>query len=287
MVCRRSRVICKYLSPRISGVFLFMEEFSFYRIGTVHCGGRYKFEAPRQGVYSSARAVIELDSQYAGDAVTDLAAFERIWVLFVFHCNLGKKWKPKTSPPYVPEMRKYSLFATRSPYRPNPIGLSCVKLDGIENQRNLIISGHDLLDGTPVLDIKPYIPHADAFPEAAAGWRDELVLPQWELDYSPLFCCQVEFLLALGAPDMFNFCQIQLVHTPLDASRRRLTEIAPDEYELGCRTWRIGFRIFPDTFRIEVRYVRSNYSAAELQPDSMDKYGDKELHRAFLVKFPG
>ena len=146
-----------------------MEEYSFHRIGTVHCDNRYKFEAPRQGVYSSARAVIELDPLYSGDAVADLEAFERIWVLFVFHCNLGKKWKPKTSPPYVPEMRKYSLFATRSPYRPNPIGLSCVKLEGIENKRNLIISGHDLLDGTPVLDIKPYIPQADAFPESSAG----------------------------------------------------------------------------------------------------------------------
>ena len=273
-------------TPDYRGVFLSMKEYSFDRIGTVHCDGRYKFEAPRQGVYSSARAVIELEMQYAGDAVTDLAAFERIWVLFVFHCNLNRKWKPKTSPPYVPEMRKYSLFATRSPYRPNPIGLSCVKLEGIENNRNLIISGHDFLDSTPVLDIKPYIPQADAFPEAAAGWRDELVLPQWELDYSPLFCCQAEFLIALGAPDMFNFCQIQLEHTPLDASRRRLTEIAPDEYELGCRTWRIGFRVFQQAQRIEVRYVRSNYSAAELHPDSTDKYGDKEWHRAFLVEFP-
>jgi hypothetical protein len=183
-------------------------------------------------------------------------------------------------------MRKYSLFATRSPYRPNPIGLSCVKLEGIENKRNLIISGHDLLDGTPVLDIKPYIPQADAFPESSAGWRDELVLPHWELEYALLFCRQAEFLIALGAPDMFNFCQIQLEHMPLDGSRRRLTVIAPNEYELGCRTWRIGFRIFPEKYRIEVRYVRSNYSVDELLPDSVDKYGDKALHRAFLAEFP-
>ena len=262
-----------------------MSNYSFSAIGTVRCDGKYKFEAPRQGVYSSGHAVIELDSQYAGDAVADLAAFERIWVLFVFHCNLGKSWKPMTSPPYAPEARKYSLFATRSPYRPNPIGLSCVKLDRIENNRKLFVSEHDLLDGTPVLDIKPYIPQADAFPAAAAGWRDELVLPTWQLDYSPLFCKQAEFLLNIGAPDMINFCQVQLTHTPLDFSRRRLTEISPGHYELGCRTWRISFHIVPELQHIELISIRSNYRDDELLPSSFDKYGDKDQHRQFRLAF--
>ena len=263
-----------------------MEHFTFSAIGTVHCDERYKFEAPRQGVYSSGHAVIELAGQYAGAAIADLAAFERIWVIFVFHCNLGKSWKPMTAPPYVPQARKYSLFATRSPYRPNPIGMSCVKLERIENNRKLFIAEHDLLDGTPVLDIKPYSPQADAFPQASAGWRDELVLCQWELEYFPRFREQAEFLLAAGAPDMFNFCQVQLSHTPLDSSRRRLTELSPGRYELGCRTWRIEFHIFPDARRIELHSIRSNYSGDELLPGSEDKYGDKDIHRQFSLMFP-
>ena len=263
-----------------------MSSYSFSPIGIVRCGGKYKFEAPRQGVYSSGHAVIELDGRYGGDAVSDLAAFERIWVVFVFHCNLDKSWKPMTSPPYVPEARKYSLFATRSPYRPNPIGLSCVKLDRIENNRKLFVSEHDLLDGTPVLDIKPYIPQADAFPNAAAGWRDELDLPTWQLDFSPLFCQQSEFLLSLGAPDMINFCEVQLSHTPLDSSRRRLTELSPNCCELGCRTWRIRFRIFPELQRIQLDSIRSNYRDDELLPSSPDKYGDKDQHRQFRLAFP-
>ena len=147
-----------------------MDRFSFEAIGQVRCDGRYKFEAPRQGVFSSARAVIELNPEFAGDAVKDLADFDRIWVIFVFDRNIHASWKAHVSPPYTPENRKYSLFATRSPYRPNPIGMSCVKLDRIENGRRLFISEHDLLDGTPIFDIKPYLAYVDSHPEASNGF---------------------------------------------------------------------------------------------------------------------
>ena len=160
-----------------------MSEFTFRSIGTVRCSGQYKFEAPRQGNFAAAQAVIELSPEYAGEALNDLTGFERLWILFVFHCNMDKGWKPLVSPPYTPEDRKYGLFATRAPYRPNPVGMSCVKLERIEGSRRIFISEHDLLDGTPVLDIKPYIPQADAFPGVSAGWRDKLVLEQWKLEF--------------------------------------------------------------------------------------------------------
>ena len=258
-----------------------MSDFSFCTIGTVRCSGQYKFEAPRQGIFASAQAVIELKPEYAGEALNDLAGFERLWVLFVFHCNMDKGWKAQVAPPYTPEARKYGLYATRAPYRPNPIGMSCVKLERIESNRRIFISEHDILDGTPVLDIKPYIPQADAFPNASAGWRDELVLAQWELEFSGLFIRQANFLLTGGAPDMFNFCHLQLQHSPLDRSRRRISEIAPGVYELGCRTWRIKFRLFEEHRKIAIDSIRSNYTAVELAPGAEDKYGDKELHRRF------
>ena len=263
-----------------------MAEYTFQSIGTVRCDGRYKFEAPRQGVFTAARAVIDLKPEFAGEAVTDLAGFERIWIVFVFHQNLEAGWKVHVAPPYTPEHRKYSIFATRSPYRPNPVGMSCVKLEEIRNQQ-LIISGHDLLNGTPVLDIKPYIPAADAFPGAAAGWCDELDLPEWKLSFSEEFTIRADFLLKRGVPDMFNFCRVQLAHTPLDFSRRRLSRIADNCYELGCRTWRIKFELYPEDMQIKIISLRSNYTIAELLPGAEDKYADKEIHREFLRVFGG
>lgn len=261
-----------------------METYTFNVIGKVRCGEQYKFEAPRQGVFSSASAVIELDSCYGGDAIADLAGFERIWVVFVFHRNIDAKWKARVQPPCAPEKRKYSVFATRSPYRPNPVGMSCVKLERIDG-RKLYISGHDLLDGTPVLDIKPYIPCADAFPEAAAGWRDELVMPEWTLSYAEKFLQQAEFLRMNGAPDMVNFCDVQLVRDPLDRKRHRVTVEDDGRGYIGCRTWRLHFTFDAEKYCICMVEIRSNYRDEELVIDSPDQYGDKELHRKYREVF--
>ena len=103
------------------------------------------------------------------EAWTDLAGFERVWLVFVFDRSQG--WTPRVRPPGGGGRR--SVLATRSPHRPNPIGLSAVELVAVE-EGALRVRGLDLLDGTPILDIKPYVPYADAFPEAAAGWIDAL-----------------------------------------------------------------------------------------------------------------
>ena len=259
--------------------------YTFEPIGVVRCGGQYKFEAPRQGVFSTSQAVIELESCFSGDAVADLNGFERIWVIFVFDRNLGMPWKAKAAPPFTAGKRKYSLFATRSPYRPNPIGMSCVQLEKIEG-RKIYISGHDLLDNTPVLDIKPYIPEADAFPDAAAGWRDEVRAPEWRIVYTEVFRNKAEFLREAGAPDMMNVCEVQLVREPLDASRRRIFQLAEENgYEIGCRTWRLRFRAEKESSQIIMLDIRSNYRPDELLPEAADRYADKEMHRKFIRKF--
>lgn len=103
--------------------------------------------------------------------LADLAGFERIWLLYVFNRNAG--FRLKVQPPRGPRQKR-GLFATRSPHRPSPIGLTCVRLQRVEGAM-LHVDGLDLLDGTPVVDIKPYIPRVDAFPEAAPGWLATLV----------------------------------------------------------------------------------------------------------------
>ena len=132
----------------------------------MHTGFAAKDEAPRQAVVDGAEAVIELfPGRNLEHAIEDLAGWERIWVIFWFHLNPG--WRPKVLPPRSTSGRK-GVLATRSPHRPNPLGLSAVRLLRIEGL-NLHVQGVDMIDGTPVLDIKPYVPYSDAFAQSGSG----------------------------------------------------------------------------------------------------------------------
>ncbi|MBE6358425.1 MAG: tRNA (N6-threonylcarbamoyladenosine(37)-N6)-methyltransferase TrmO [Lentisphaerae bacterium] len=258
--------------------------FNFKAIGVVHSRSKYRYEEPRQGVFSGSDGEIELYSPYAGDAITDLAGFERIWVIFCFHLNCGKPWKAKVRPPFPAGGPSRSVFATRSPHRANPIGMSCVELAGIEGNR-LLLRHIDMLDGTPVLDVKPYIPEVDAFPHSAAGWRDQVPAAEeliWNLEYTPQFLHQAEFIRNLSGLDMVNFAGVQLANEPLDSSRKRVKPADNGTWILGCRTWRIRFTADSEKRRVVVDRIESNYTADELRPGAEDKYFDKEFHRRFL-----
>lgn len=142
-------------------------------IGWVRSPYRRRFGTPQQAaaVDSEEDAVLELDRAVIPEsALVDLAGIERLWVVSWLH--RGGTWAPQVMPPRGPRVRR-SIFSTRSPDRPNPIGLSAVKLVRIDGT-DLHVRGIDLLDGTPILDLKPYLPYADAFPEAKAGWIDAI-----------------------------------------------------------------------------------------------------------------
>ena len=254
-------------------------------IGTFHGDAVYKYDAPRQGRLFAGhpgRIVLNAGNNFEM-ALRDLDGFERIWVIFQFHENEG--WRPTTRPPVPPKGRdRVGTFASRSPYRPNPIGLSCVRLLKIDGL-TLYVDEADLLDGTPVLDIKPYIPMADAFPQAKAGWVEEQEDDLWTIDASEEFAEQNRWLAENSPFDLESFVQVQLVHGPFDVTRRR---IALDENqcvgELAYRTFRIDFRYDPQARRILLEKIRSGYSNLELG-ESRDIYGDKPIHRAFLARF--
>lgn len=146
-------------------------EISMQPIGVVHSSYRERFAVPRQPSLDDAQqATIELNKGMNLDqALKDLDGFSHIWVIYWMHLNQG--WNPMVTPPRGPKVKR-GLFATRAPHRPNSIGLSAVRLTGISGH-TLHINGHDMLDGTPVLDIKPYLPYADAFADANSGWLDE------------------------------------------------------------------------------------------------------------------
>ena len=141
------------------------ENFSMNVIGVVHSCFKEKFGIPRQpGLAPQAKGRLTLYSPYASrDAVEGLELSSHIWVQFLFHDVEKDQWKPSVRPPRLGGNKTRGVFATRSPMRPNKIGLSAVKLEGIDFQNGveLLIGGIDLLDGTPVLDVKPYVPYTD------------------------------------------------------------------------------------------------------------------------------
>ncbi|BBO77173.1 tRNA (N6-threonylcarbamoyladenosine(37)-N6)-methyltransferase TrmO [Desulfosarcina widdelii] len=152
-------------------------DFTYHPIGVIRSCFTEKFGIPRQpGLVTAARAMLEVFSPYDHDeAFRDLDEFSHLWVLFVFHGIPAGKWRPTVRPPRLGGNRRTGVFATRSGFRPNPIGMSAVSLEGIRRQNGkllLELSGIDLLDQTPVLDIKPYLPYADAIPRACGGFAD-------------------------------------------------------------------------------------------------------------------
>lgn len=163
--------------------------FHFDAIGVVHSCFKQKFGIPRQPGLVDVPGTIVLHPDYAREeAVRGLEAFSHIWVLFVFHQALREDWKPTVRPPRLGGNERVGVFASRSMFRPNPIGLSVVALDAIDcapGRLCLHIRGGDLLDGTPVLDLKPYLPYADAVPAARGGYAPQPPESRWEVCFSP------------------------------------------------------------------------------------------------------
>ena len=135
-----------------------------------------KFGLPRQsGLVSELRAEIVFEPEYRNpDALRGLEGFSHLWIIWEFSEAKRENWSPTVRPPRLGGNTRMGVFATRSPFRPNPIGLSCVEILGIRQDKELgpviEVGGADLMDGTPIYDIKPYIPYADAHPEAKEGF---------------------------------------------------------------------------------------------------------------------
>ncbi|MBQ8909786.1 MAG: tRNA (N6-threonylcarbamoyladenosine(37)-N6)-methyltransferase TrmO [Oscillospiraceae bacterium] len=157
-----------------------------------------KFGIPRQsGLVDSLRSTIVFEPEYRNaDALRGLEDFSHLWIIWQFSEAVRPAWSPTVRPPRLGGNTRMGVFATRSPFRPNEIGLSCVKLIGIEQTKDMgsviHVAGADLMDGTPILDIKPYIPYSDCYPEATGGFTDhagnfllEVICPEHLLNTIP------------------------------------------------------------------------------------------------------
>jgi len=142
-------------------------------VGIIHSCFKEKFGIPRQaGLVESATATLELLPPYnVEEALRGIEEFSHLWIVFAFHESICEKFQPTVRPPRLGGNIRVGVFATRSPFRPNPIGLSVVQLKRV-NGTTLELAGGDFLDGTPVLDIKPYIPYADSIPDAHGSFAN-------------------------------------------------------------------------------------------------------------------
>lgn len=174
------------------------QEFSMNVIARIHSDFATKFGIPRQsGLVEALESTIVFEPEYRNpEALRGLEGFSHLWLVWVFDQAVRKEWSPTVRPPRLGGNVRMGVFATRSPFRPNPIALSCVKLAGIEQTADrgtiLRVRGADLMDGTPILDIKPYVPYADSHPEALGGFAAtpagevlEVIIPQDMLERVP------------------------------------------------------------------------------------------------------
>lgn len=147
-----------------------------------------KFGIPRQSGLADVPARIVFEPEYRNaDALRGIEGFSHLWLIWQFSAAVRDGWSPTVRPPKLGGNKRIGVFATRSPFRPNEIGLSSVRLDRVELNTPdgpvLHISGADLMDGTPIFDIKPYIPFADSHPDATGGWIDRAPWQELEVDF--------------------------------------------------------------------------------------------------------
>lgn len=233
-------------------------------IGVVHSPFTEKMQAPRQpNTPQAAAGSVEL---YSGrdfeHALEDLASFRYIWLIFWFDQSEG--WRPKVLPPRSEKRR--GVFATRSPHRPNPLGMSLLELTKIEGLV-LSVQGLDLLEGTPVLDIKPYIPYADSRPDADHGWLDE---PTGKLDPKAAFV--VEF----SAEARSQLALLQGFGVELEAPIRQVLELGPEPHPyrrirktdagacLALKDFRVSFTSEPSAKLVLVTGIATGYREKQL-----------------------
>ena len=255
-------------------------------IGIIRTPWNEKHSAPRQPAAArDVRGRIEL---VAGDeyvhALEDLASWSHIWVIFWFHQN--STWHPKVLPPR--SQIKRGLFATRSPHRPNPLGLSVLRLERIE-QSVLHVLDVDMLDGTPLFDIKPYVAYTDAVPAANSGWLEqpegEDPRPRYRVRYSELAERQLAWLQGRAAVDLRAIADETLALGPTPHPYRRIRALDAQRFSLGAKDFRVHFTLEGD--EVCVIQIVSGYRARVLADENAvaTEATPLSVHREFVREF--
>jgi tRNA-Thr(GGU) m(6)t(6)A37 methyltransferase TsaA len=242
---------------------------------------------PRAAAGTPARIEL-LPGRNFEHAVEDLAHWELIWVIFWFHLNPG--WRPKVLPPRSTTGRK-GVFATRAPHRPNPIGMSVVRLERVDGLI-LHIRDADMLDGTPVLDLKPYVAYTDAHPDAGAGWLEDAApsdtraqpsdpVRAYVVEFDALAAEQAVWIEAHTELVIRERIQSTLALGPTPHPYRRIRRV--DEWmQLSVKEWRVRFTVVEREVRVIEIY--SGFRASQLAAGDADE--SLRPHREFLAIWP-
>ena len=218
-------------------------------IARIHSDFPTKFGIPRQsGLVEELRSTVVFEPEDRNpDALRGLEGFSHLWLIWQFSQAVREDWSPTVRPPRLGGNTRMGVFATRSPFRPNPIGLSCVGLAGVELHTPqgpvLRITGADLMDGTPILDIKPYLPYTDSHPEATGGWTDSLDIPELSVCSSDDITAKLETI--------FSSTQIEALKEILAQDPRPGYQDEPNRrYGMLYGGYDIRFTISGDTLTI-------------------------------------
>lgn len=198
-------------------------------VGVIESPYKEKFATPRQpNLVQDAHARIKIQPAYNKlEAFYGLESFSHIWLMFLFNQTADKGWKPLVRPPRLGGNNKLGVFATRSTFRPNPVGLSAVKLESISQENNQIyinVSGIDLIDNTPIIDIKPYITYSDSIPNATSSYAQDKQKGFDKVEIAP----EIEAILEQDIHSL-NFIKQTLIQDPRPAYKRN----KPDEKVYG------------------------------------------------------
>jgi len=220
-----------------------MQPIQIQPIGIIHSCFKEKFATPRQpGLVPAASGQVELIAPYnLADAVEGLEEFSHIWLTFAFHQSAQQGWKPKVRPPRLGGNAKLGVFATRSTFRPNPLGLSLVKLESVDTSIGVVlhVSGADLIDGTPIIDIKPYLPWVESIPNARSGFAGDDQVLSLPIEYSE----QAQLALTQH-PQLTQLIEQVLAHDPRPAYQQNPERI------YGCNIADINLR-----WRVRIRCI--------------------------------
>lgn len=258
-------------------------------IGYIRTAQQVKFQAGHQP--DEARpgcSVLELlPGQDYELALRDLEGFSRIWLLSWFHRNKG--WRPLVLPPRGPKQRR-GVFATRSPHRPNPLGLTATEVISIDAKAGrLVLGACDLLEGTPIFDIKPYLAAYDSFPDAGGGWTAEVdaalaLPPVYTVALAPLALEQAEWLLREWGIDFRPRMLTLLARDPTLHRTRRIRRRKDGRKEIGCGAWRGTFVVVEQ--RVEIISLDAAYPLSWLLDEERERIADREAQAAFLTRWP-
>ena len=264
-----------------------MESLTLTPIGFIRTPKCVKFQAGHQPLPGDEdENVLELlpGNNYE-QALIDIEGFERIWLLWWFHRN--PNWRPQVIPPRGPQKRR-GLFSTRSPHRPNALGMTPVRLLGMEGLC-LRLGPCDLVDGTPVFDIKPYVPSYDSFPDSAAGWIDEVdraeaLPPAYSVLLCPLALEQAQWLKSSWDIDFTPRLEELLSRDPSIHRTRRITRRAGGLRVIACGAWRAVFTVEEQAVRIHS--LEPGYPMSFLVREGYEKVPYREAQVSFYTLWP-